>query len=528
MQQAMFSLQEINLFDYRAGIFDLDGVVTNTARVHCQAWRALFDGYLAERAARDGDPFRTFDPQQDYRCYVDGKPRYDGVSSFLASRGISLPFGTPQDATDEETICGLGNRKQRYFEELLAAEGVDVFTSSVALIESLRSADLKTALVSSSKNAQDILVRTGLDHLFDAVVDGIEAERLGLHGKPHPDIFCYAASLLSVPPGEAFAVEDALSGIEAADNAGFGLVIGVDRAQQRDELLAHGADIVVDDLAELLSNNVTTREKPLLDALEDFDQFIAQLGNRRPAVFLDYDGTLTPIVDRPELAVLDDAMRHTLERLAKRCTVAIVSGRDRTNVAELVGIDNLVYAGSHGFDIAGPDGLQMQHERAEEFLPVLDKAELQLQAHLAEVPGVLVERKRFALAIHYRLVAKKDMRRVEAAVDSVTGEHPQLRRTGGKKIFELRPQLPWDKGKAVIWLLEALGLEEKEAVVPIYIGDDETDEDAFAALRERGGLGLFVGGASQTTATAASYFLSDPNAVGCFLSQIADLLENEL
>lgn len=526
MQQPSFSSQKINLFDYRAGIFDLDGVVTNTARVHCQAWRELFNGYLAERTACSDEPFMAFDPQQDYRLYVDGKPRYDGVSSFLESRGINLPFGTPQDATDEETICGLGNRKQHYFEQLLAAEGVDVFTSSVAFIESLRSAGLKTALVSSSRNAQDILVMTGLDHLFDAVVDGIEAERLGLQGKPHPDIFCYAASLLSVPSGEAFAVEDALSGVEAADNAGFGLVIGIDRAQQRDELLAHGADIVVDDLAELLSKNVTTPATPLLDALENFDHFIAQLGHRRPALFLDYDGTLTPIADRPELAVLDGAMRHTLERLAKCCTVAIVSGRDRANVAGLVGIDNLVYAGSHGFDIAGPDGLQMQHERAGEFLPVLDKAELQLQARLAEVPGVLIERKRFALAIHYRLVAEKDLRRVEAAVDTVAREHQQLRRTGGKKIFELRPQIPWDKGKAVFWLLSALGLEEKEAVVPIYLGDDETDEDAFTALRGRGGLGLFVGDASQ--ATAANYFLSDTNAVGCFLSQLADLLENEL
>ncbi|MCG7600911.1 beta-phosphoglucomutase family hydrolase [Halomonas sp. McH1-25] len=244
--------QDIRPTDYRAGIFDLDGVVTDTARTHCQAWRKLFDGYLAERAERDGEPFRAFDPQHDYRRYVDGKPRYDGVSSFLEARGIQLPFGSPEDLPDEETICGLGNRKQRYFEQFLAAEGVDVFASSVAFIESIRKAGLQTALVSSSKNAQSILIRTGLDHLFDAVVDGIEAERLELHGKPNPDIFRHAASLLSVFPGEAFAVEDALSGVEAANKAGFGLVVGIDRAQQRDELLAHGADVVVEDLAEMM------------------------------------------------------------------------------------------------------------------------------------------------------------------------------------------------------------------------------------------------------------------------------------
>ncbi|MFD2437192.1 trehalose-phosphatase [Modicisalibacter luteus] len=392
----------------------------------------------------------------------------------------------------------------------------------MAFIESIRKAGLKTALISSSKNAQDILVRTGLAHLFDAVIDGIEAERTGLHGKPHPDIFRHAASLLSVPPGEAFAVEDALSGVEAAYKADFGLVIGIDRARQRDELLAHGADVVVDDLAELMPADVV-QENSLPDALEAFDQLVGAMGPERPAVFLDYDGTLTPIVDRPELAVLDAPVRRTLERLAKCCTVAIVSGRDRVNVAGLVGIDNLVYAGSHGFDIAGPDGLQMQHERAAEFLPALDAAEEQLRARLVDVPGVLIERKRFAIATHYRLVAESDVERVEAAVETVAGEHPQLRRTGGKKVFELRPQLPWDKGKAVVWLLEALGLA-KEKVVPIYIGDDETDEDAFAALRERGGLGLFVGDASQ--ATAASYRLEDTDAVGHFLSRLADMLED--
>jgi trehalose 6-phosphate phosphatase len=287
--------------------------------------------------------------------------------------------------------------------------------------------------------------------------------------------------------------------------------------------LVHGADVVVNDSHEFMTDD-GAQGGDLPDALKAFDQLVEAMGGKRPAVFLDYDGTLTPIADRPELAVLDDPIRRTLGRLATRCTVAIVSGRDRVNVAGLVGIDNLVYAGSHGFDIAGPDGLQMQHERAAEFLPALDAAEAQLQARLADVPGVLVERKRFAVATHYRLVDESEVGRVEAAVEAVVGEHPQLRRTGGKKVFELRPQLPWDKGKAVVWLLEALGLAER-AVVPIYIGDDETDEDAFAALRERGGLGIFVGDASQ--ATAASYCLRDTNAVGHFLRHLADMLEGE-
>ncbi len=521
MQQPARSRHDVTLISYGAGVFDLDGVVTDTARVHCLAWQRLFDAYLSTLAEHDSTLFQAFDPDKDYRRHLDGKPRYEGVRSFLESRQVYLPFGTPQDSPDQETICGLGNRKQLFFERLLAEHGVEVFASSVAFIESIRAAGLKTALVSSSKNARDILTRVGASHLFDAVVDGIDSQRLGLHGKPHPDIFCHAARLLAIPPEKAFAIEDALSGVEAAHRAGFGLVIGVDRAQQRESLLAHGADIVIDDLAELMPSG-TVQQDPLPEALCGFDQLVEGLGHRLPAIFLDYDGTLTPIVDRPEMAKLDEAMRATLQRLAQRCTVAIVSGRDRANVAELVRIDNLIYAGSHGFDITGPDGLHMQHERAAEFLPILDAVEAQLQTRLADVPGVLVERKRFAIAIHYRLVAEHDVDRVRAAVASVEGEHPQLRRTGGKKIFELRPRLPWNKGKAVVWLLGALDLAD-DNVMPIYIGDDETDEDAFAAMRERGGLGLFVGDACH--ATAASYRLDNTDAVGRFLGRLADTLE---
>lgn len=526
MEQPAPPHHDMSLLAYRAGIFDLDGVVTDTARVHCLAWQQLFDSYRTELVEQGREPFAPFDPSEDYRRYLDGKPRYEGVRSFLEARQVHLPFGTPEDQPDQDTICGLGNRKQHLFKQQLAIHGVDVFASSIAFIESLRAAGLKTALVSSSRNARDILGRIGASHLFDAVVDGTDSQRLGLRGKPDPDIFCHAASLIAIPPGQAFAVEDALSGVEAAEQAGFGLVIGVDRARQREELLARGADIVVDDLAELMPCKTEAEpaatQAPLPNALHDFERLARHMGQRLAAVFLDYDGTLTPIVDRPELAVLDEAMRGTLARLAQHCTVAIVSGRDRVNVAELVGIDSLIYAGSHGFDITGPDGLSMQHERAAEFLPILDAAEAQLKRHLAGISGVLVERKRFAIAVHYRLVAEPDVDHVQAVVESVAGEHAQLRRTGGKMVFELRPQLPWDKGKAVAWLLETLGLAGDE-VMPIYIGDDETDEDAFMALRERKGLGLFVGDASQ--ATAASYRLSDPGCVGRFLGRLADMLE---
>ncbi|QJQ95242.1 MULTISPECIES: trehalose-phosphatase [Halomonadaceae] len=508
------SQHAIDITAFQAGVFDLDGVVTRTATVHSAAWKQLFDDYLSERASRAGDTFQPFDEASDYLTYVDGKPRYAGVASFLQSRGISLPQGSPEDAPQRETICGLGNRKNQLVGKLLAQGKVEVFASTVTLLERLREAGVKTALVSSSENAAAVLEAAGLSHLFDVRVDGIESRRLGLKGKPDPDIFLEAASQLGVAPAHAFAVEDAISGVASAYAAGYGLVIGVDRVGQRDALLEQGADLVVEDLAPLERHDEAT----LPDALEHFAAIARRLESARPAVFLDYDGTLTPIVDRPELAVLDEAVRDTIRRLAERCTVAIVSGRDRADVERLVGLDELIYAGSHGFDIAGPDGLHKHHERAEAFLAELDSAEAQLQARLDGVEGALVERKRFAIAVHYRLVAEADRPAVEAALQAVAEVSPGLRRTGGKMIFELRPRIEWDKGRAVSWLLEVLELLG-DGVMPIYLGDDETDEDAFRALRERGGIGILITREEQPT--AAHYRLETPAAAGRLLQALA-------
>lgn len=213
-------------------------------------------------------------------------------------------------------------------------------------------------------------------------------------------------------------------------------------------------------------------------------------------------------------------MCATIEDLARRCTVAIVSGRERADVARMIGLDNLIYVGSHGFDIAGPGGLHKEHERAPELLPVLDRAEQRVRADLAEVSGALIERKRFAIAAHYRSVAPQDAALVEQAVDAAVAEAPDLlRKTGGKMLFELRPNVPWDKGRAVGWLLVNLGLDRSD-VVPLYIGDDETDEDAFAIMHQYEGLGILVGADAQRT--SADYRLDDPAAVGRFLRLLDD------
>ncbi|HEU4450664.1 MAG TPA: beta-phosphoglucomutase family hydrolase [Gaiellaceae bacterium] len=232
-------------------IFDLDGVVTRTAALHAAAWKRLFDEYLAAVAERRGEPFRPFELESDYRRFVDGKPRYEGVASFLASRGIELPRGSPDDPPERETVCGLGNRKNRYFRAELTSKGGDPYPTTLALIEALRARGVRTAVVSSSRNCEAVLDAAGIRDLFEVKVDGVDAEELGLPGKPDPAVFLEAAGRLGVRPANAAVVEDAIAGVEAGRRGGFGLVVGVDRASQHDALAAAGADVVVRDLGEL-------------------------------------------------------------------------------------------------------------------------------------------------------------------------------------------------------------------------------------------------------------------------------------
>jgi trehalose-phosphatase len=242
-------------------------------------------------------------------------------------------------------------------------------------------------------------------------------------------------------------------------------------------------------------------------------QEIARRGDRF-AVFLDYDGTLTPIVSHPEDAWLADSMRQTLRLLVARVPVAILSGRDLDDVRGRVHVDGLVYAGSHGFDIAGSGGLRRRLGAA--YLPVLDTAETELREALDEISGAQLERKHFSVAAHYRNVNESDAFRVALAVDAVAARHRELRRIDGKKVYELLPDIDWNKGKAVLWLLETLDLVRGK-VLPIFIGDDRTDEDAFRALEKRG-FGILV--SEQPQVTAASYWLKNPEKVERFLREL--------
>jgi alpha,alpha-trehalase len=247
----MMSGRTINRADFDAVIFDLDGVVTRTASLHAQAWKRVFDEFLGRWSWGNGDSSQSFDIETDYPQHVDGKPRYDGVRDFLASRGIELPEGDPSDGPDVESVCGLGNRKNEFYNELIAEGGVEVFEDTVAQMRAWREMGLKTAIVSSSKNCAPVLRAAGLSDLFDVRVDGVESARLGLKGKPDPDIFTKAAELLGVEPARAVVFEDAVSGVQAGRAGGFGWVIGVDRVGAREVLLESGADTVVSDLREI-------------------------------------------------------------------------------------------------------------------------------------------------------------------------------------------------------------------------------------------------------------------------------------
>ncbi len=237
-----------------ACLFDLDGVLTQTAKVHNAAWKETFDAFLRERATQTGEAFVPFDPGGDYNNYVDGRPRADGVRTFLASRGITLPEGDPADPPSAATVNGLGNRKNENLLRRIRTDGVQVYDGSVAYVRAAQAAGLRRAVVSASANTHDVLTTTGIAALFEAVVDGLVAREQQLRGKPAPDTFLAGAKLLGVDPKAAVVFEDALAGVAAGRAGGFGYVVGVDRVHHADDLREHGADVVVSDLAELLEH----------------------------------------------------------------------------------------------------------------------------------------------------------------------------------------------------------------------------------------------------------------------------------
>lgn len=272
------------------------------------------------------------------------------------------------------------------------------------------------------------------------------------------------------------------------------------------------------DVGDNVELKTVDRLAPVWDRLADLE---SRITDRPVAIFLDYDGTLTPIVENYEKATLSKSMRSALERLVRCCRVAIISGRDLMDVRDRVGIQNLFFAGSHGFDIAGPAGFRERVEKAEQYLPALDAAEEELRDALESIEGAAVERKTFSIAVHYRQVARLDVESVEQTVDQVIEKHEALRKSEGKKVFQVQPRADWNKGRAVRWLLDHTNLGAGNPLA-IYIGDDLTDEDAFEELSDDG-IGIVVRDGSR--ATAADYSLQDPEDVQGFLVWLAERYE---
>jgi trehalose-phosphatase len=531
-------------YSFEAIIFDMDGVITKTALVHAHAWKRTFDEYMQRRKVEHGEPFREFTHDGDYLPFVDGRPRYKGVKSFLQSRGIDIPYGDLSDPPDKETICGLGNRKNELFREVLEEDGVERYDPMIKFIEEAKKRNIKVGVASSSKNCQVILEKANALDLFETRVDGVVSEELGLEGKPEPDIFLTATRNLGADPAKTIVVEDAVSGVAAGRNGAFGLVLGLARKDNVDALLSNGADIVMKDLSNMNIDWLEKwfRRKPqhLLFRWDEIDNLTnVQLWEfnddvpiflnphylrpgrdifekKKTIFFLDYDGTLTPIVERPEDAVISDDMRDTVTRLAEKFQVSVVSGRFREDVENLLGIKGLLYAGSHGFDIKG-EGLELVHPKAKEVIPVVEKVIETLTESLGNIEGLIIEKKKFSVAVHYRMVdEEKYLEKIRQEVDAAAANNPVLRLMKGKKVFELLPAIEWDKGKAIRWILEAMKIDWKDANI-IYIGDDVTDEFAFRMIRTRG-TGIVV--LDEKNVSAADFRLESTEEVKEFFEKV--------
>ncbi len=468
----------------RGAVLDLDGVLTDTAAQHERAWAAVFPGLT----------------HLEYLQHLDGLPRLDGVRTLLAARGRPI---------DEGEVERLGQAKNTRFREILARDGVDVLAENVAAVRAWRRRGVAVALVSSSRNTARVLAAAGLEDLVDVRVDGEVAAALGLAGKPAPDLFAHAVRELGLPPRDCVAVEDAEAAVEAAAAAGIGRVVGLRRSGPLRPLWERGADAVLRSLVDVRSE--VARDLP--DARSATDGLLARLAGRRPALLLDYDGTLSPIVDDPGAAVLADGMRDALLAARAVAEVAVVSGRGLDDVRARTDLPGLWYAGSHGFEILDPDGRLEVHGEGRGAVPDLGAAADALEADLGDLPGVLVERKPFAIAVHFRRAPSLE-ERVVARVFQEADARGSLRASPGKAIVELRPDVRWDKGRAVDRLVGSMAAD----ALPVYVGDDRTDEDAFWALLGRG-LGVLVG--DHGGETAAHLHLADPDGVRELLRQLS-------
>jgi len=519
--------RDIDRTRFDAVLFLLEGVLVDSDALLVSVWRQAFDEFQAARLAtattmdpglRQNEaqtshaaaatPTAPFDAARDYPMQIRGYP-FDLVAGrLLAARQITVPPGGARDRPEALSTWGLARRAERILAARLRA-GVAVRDAAVRLAKTLHRCGFRVGLVSREAQATALLQAAGLLGLFDARVDGRDVQRFRLGPWPAPEPWRDALRRLEVPVRRSAALVSGPAEAAAARQAGIAAVWNVG-----DRAALGGAPDVIDAFTVVLPSAPArgAAAAPLPSALEHMDAVVPAGGP--VALFLDFDGTLTGITGTPGEAMLADYVRDMLAAIARCIPVAIVSGRDRENLQARVQLPMLYYAGSHGFDIAGPDGLRYEHPDALACVASLDAAETYLHGRLDRVPGALVERKRFALATHYRKVEPAAVPRVEEAVAAVLAAHPDLRPSRGKKVIELLPAVDWHKGRAVDWLLARMG----PAAWPIYVGDDQTDEEALALLKERGS-GIVV--QDTPAATAARYRLASPDEVAKFLALLA-------
>lgn len=499
---------------FEAAIINMDGVITRTASAHAKAWKMMFDEYNIQREKDGKGAFEPFRIEVDYPMEIDGIPRYDGVKNFLDSRGVRIPYGQPADAPGTETIYGLGNLKNKIFLDIIEQEGVEVCEKNIEQIRCWKSSGMKVAVISSSANCKRILEACGIGDLFDVRVDGIVLSERGIKGKPAPDIFIEAAKDLRVPRAKAFVVEDSPAGVEAGKRGHFGLVVGVQVNTLKGDLRQNGADEVVKSLSELTVQHEKARPvQQLPSALREFDTLKKKFSSGKLFIFLDFDGTLSPIVDHYEDAILPEKTKALLEKMQTRYPLTIISGRGLDDVRSRVGLKNIHYAGSHGYEIEGPGYQAKEKQEAKRALQALNEIENNLASKLKLIEGAHMERKRYALAVHYRQVDEALEGDVFDLVQEEVSKYDAVTTSGGKKVIEIKPDLDWHKGKAVELLMREFAAEEETSHV-LYIGDDLTDEDAFRVIKN--GTGILVG--SHGELTAANYQLKDVDEVNAFLT----------
>ena len=392
---------------------------------------------------------------------------------------------------------------------------VPLFGATVDLARKLRGIGVAAAAYSSSPHCRQAVKSAGIDDLFSVCIDGIAGER-GSAEKPDPTVLLEATRRLGARPQRCVVVENSAAGVAAARDGGFALVIGIDGTGRADDLTRSGADVVLADLADVAVRTGDRRISELSNALTSYGQLVGITSARESMLFLDYDGTLSPIVSDPAAATLVDGAAEALELVAAVCPVAILSGRDLADIRSRVGIPGIWYAGSHGFELTGPDGTYHQNEAAAVSIPLLERAAAELTDGLAGIPGVRVEHKRFAVAVHYREVAPERVDEV-AALTHQLGQREGLRVTSGRMLVELRPDIDWDKGTTLAWIRDRI--DPAGDLLPIYIGDDLTDEDAFDAVHFDG-IGIVVGHDEDgDRKTAAHFALQSPDQVREFIQR---------